>query len=72
MISRWAAFGFLLVFHTLHSSNYGRLRVIVDFQPSQIKPEVEISLCVATHGNKYVGTIGRYRFPINVTDMTSR
>jgi hypothetical protein len=66
MINRWAAFGFLLVFHTLHSSNCSRLRVIIDFQPSKIKPEVEISLCDATHGNKYIGTIGRYRFPISV------
>jgi hypothetical protein len=66
MINRWAAFEFLLVFHTLHSSNCSRLRVIIDFQPSKIKSEVEISLCDATHQNKYIGMIGRYRFPIRV------
>jgi hypothetical protein len=44
MINRWSAFGFLAVFHTLHSSNCSRLRVMVDFQPSKIKPEGGISL----------------------------
>jgi hypothetical protein len=66
MINRWAAFCFLLVFHTLHSSNCSRLRVIVDFQPSKIKPEVKVSLCDATHGNEYIGTIGRCGFAISV------
>ena len=56
-IDRWAAFGFLLVFHTLHSSNCSRLRVIIDFKPRKIKPEVETSLCDATHRNTYIGTI---------------
>jgi hypothetical protein len=62
MINRWVNLGFLLVFHTLYSSNCSRLRVIIDFQPSKVKPGVEISLCDAIHGNKYIGTIGRYRF----------
>jgi hypothetical protein len=55
--------GFLLVFHIHRSSNSCRSQVIIDFQPSKIKPEVEISLCDATHANKYTRTIGRYRFP---------
>jgi hypothetical protein len=66
MINRWAAFGFLLMFHAFHSSNCSRLRVIIDVQPSAINPEVEISLYDAIHGNKCIGTIGRYRFPISV------
>jgi hypothetical protein len=57
MINRWAAFELLLEFQTLHSSNCNRLE-ITDFQPSKIKPEMEISLCDATQGNKRVGTIG--------------
>jgi hypothetical protein len=66
MINRWATFGFLLVFHRLHSSNCSRLRAITDFQPSKIKPEMEISLRDVTQGNKYIGAIGRCGFPISV------
>jgi hypothetical protein len=66
MINQWAAFGFLLVFYALQSLNCSRLRVIIDFQRSKIKPDVKISLCDATHENKYNGTIGRCGFPISV------
>jgi hypothetical protein len=63
--NRWAIVGFLLVFRTLYSSNCSRLRVIIDFQPRKVKPEVEISLNNATHENKLIGTMGRYRIPIS-------
>jgi hypothetical protein len=58
--------GFLFVFHTRRSSNSCRSQVIIDFQPSKIKPEVEISPCDATQGNKCIGTTGRCGFPISV------
>jgi hypothetical protein len=35
------AVGFLLVFHMHRSSNSCRSQVSIDFQPSNIKPEVE-------------------------------
>jgi hypothetical protein len=44
MTNRRVAVGFLLVFHIHRSSNSCRSQVIIDFQPSNIKPEVETAL----------------------------
>jgi hypothetical protein len=57
---------FLLVFHIHRLSNSCRLEVIIDFQLSKMKPEVEISLCDATQGINYMGTICRCGFLISV------
>jgi hypothetical protein len=44
MTNRRVAVGFLLVFHIHRSPNSWGSQIIINFQPSNIKPEVETAL----------------------------